>query len=67
MAKRKKYTPKQVRTELLRMTQEKLAKKFNITDGALCNKESGRRSYSAKEIIKLAKMANIDPSNIILS
>ena len=66
MAKKKKYTPKQVRTELLHMTQLKLAKKLNITDGALSNKENGHRSYTAKEIINLAKWAKIDPSDIFL-
>lgn len=67
MAKKKKITPKEIRVNYLKITQEKLAKKLKITEGAVSNKETGKRSWSAKEILKLAKWANIDPSDIFLN
>ena len=65
MAK-KKITPKDVRVNILHMTQGELGFKLGISNKTISNKECGRRSWSAKEIIKIAKLAKIDPSDIFL-
>lgn len=59
-------TPHDVRTKFLNMTQKELAERLGITDKAVSNKENGRRRWQAKEIINMARWANIDPSRIIL-
>ena len=66
VAKKKYFTPREIRVDLLHLTQEELARKLKITDGALSNKENGRRKWTAAEIIKLGKLADIHPSNIFL-
>lgn len=65
MAK-KKLTPKDIRVNILHMTQAELGLKLNVSDRAVSNKECGRRNWTAKEILKLAKLAKIEPSQIFL-
>lgn len=59
-------SPKEIRINILKISQEKLAKKLGITKGALSNKENGKRKYTAKEIIEISKIARIKPSQIEL-
>lgn len=59
-------TPQDIRVKFLKMTQKELAIRLGISDKAISNKENGRRRWQAKEIINIAKWANIDPSRIAI-
>lgn len=50
----------------LRMSQEELASKLNITARAYCFKENNRTSFTLKEILELLKIFNCKFDDIFL-
>ena len=54
-------TIKEIRTEVLKMTQQVLAEKLGITKAAYCRKEKGQREFKWKEVLKICDLAGVDP------
>ncbi len=50
----------------LGMTQKQMAEKLDITELSYRNKEQHRTGLTAKELIKISEMADIDPREIEL-
>lgn len=50
----------------LDMTQAEMAKKLGISELSYRNKEKGRTGLTAKELIIISELANIDPREIKL-
>ncbi len=50
----------------LDMTQADMAKKLGISELSYRNKEKGRTGLTAKELIIISELANIDPREIKL-
>ena len=48
------------------MTQADMAKKLGISELSYRNKEKGRTGLTAKELIIISELANIDPREIKL-
>ena len=59
-------TPKEIRTQKLKMTVKELAMLLNISPTSLYKKEANQRKFTAKEIIELSKIAKVKPSQIEL-
>ena len=62
-----KKTLKDIRTNILHLSQEKMARKVGITQAAWISKEKYIRPLKASELIEIAKLANLDPREIALS
>ena len=62
----KKYTIKEIRTEILKMSQESLAHALGITKQAYVLKEKYVHPLKAKELIAICQMAEIDPRLVVI-
>lgn len=52
---------KEIRTDVLKKTQQEMADALGITKSAYCRKESGGRAWKWQEIVKICTSADIDP------
>jgi len=52
---------KEIRTDVLKKTQQEMADSLGITKSAYCRKESGGRAWKWKEVNLICKLADIDP------
>jgi DNA-binding XRE family transcriptional regulator len=57
---------KNIRTEILHLSQEELAHKLGITTAAWASKERYVRPLKAVELIEIARLASLDPREIEL-
>lgn len=62
----KKYTLQQIRTDILKTSQEKLAHSLGISMASWSLKEQYKRPLKASELIMLSEMAELDPRRVIL-
>lgn len=62
----KQYTLQQIRTDIIKLSQEKLAHSLGISLASWSLKEQYKRSLKATELIKLSEMAKLDPREIKL-
>lgn len=58
-------TWKEVR-EKIGLTQAEMASRLGITSQNYCQKENYQRKFDAREVIAIAKMADVDPADIKL-
>ena len=58
-------TIKEIRTDVLKQTQQELAEKLGITTAAYCRKEKGNREFKWREVLKICDLSGIDPRTII--
>ncbi len=63
----KKYTIKELREKVLKISQEELAHKLGKTTANWNRKENYARALKASELLDLAKLANVDPRQIKVS
>lgn len=59
-------TIKEIRTEVLKMTQRQLADKLHIGVKSYSNKECGIRRFTAPEIIQISRLSNVDCRDITI-
>lgn len=59
-------TIKQIREEVLQMTQEQVAKVLGIKRSSYWQKEAGRRSFKAEEVLTICKLAHVNPLEVSL-
>lgn len=62
----KKYTIREVREKILKISQEELAHKLGKTTANWNRKENYKRVLKADELIGLAKLAKLDPRQIVI-
>lgn len=55
---------KEIREDILKLSQAELGKELGMTQQAYSNKETGKRAFKWQEIIRICKLAKVNPKHL---